>query len=89
MQAHVPWGNGWIYWDTAGCCSGEENRIEADANDFVHWGDDDGPMWNHYAFVKDGEEKTIWINGELFHDGINSAPLPSDIEDLFIGSNLI
>jgi hypothetical protein len=87
FQAHVPWANGRIYWDTAGCCSGEEHRIEADANDFVEWGDDDGPRWNHYAFVKDGKEKTIWVNGELFHEGINSAPLPLDIEDLFIGSN--
>lgn len=26
-QAHIPWSNGQIYWDTAGCCDGRTTRI--------------------------------------------------------------
>ena len=80
MQAHVPWGNGNIYWDTAGCCNGGAQRINANATGNQIWRE-----WNHYAFVKSGSYKAIYVNGELFHDGDNSAPLPTDITYLNVG----
>ena len=82
LQAHVPWSNGSIYWDTAGCCNGGTQRINADANDFGQ----DWTEWNHYVFIKSGSLKEIWINGELFLDGDNTSPLPTNINKLWIGA---
>ena len=82
MQAHAPWSNGNIYWDTAGCCNGGTQRINADATDNQVWEE-----WNHYAFVKSGSYKAIYVNGELFHDGDNTAPLPTDITYLNVGGD--
>ena len=82
MQAHAPWSNGNIYWDTAGCCNGGTQRINADATDNQVWEE-----WNHYAFVKSGSYKAIYVNGELFHDGDNTAPLPTDIAYLNVGGD--
>ena len=78
-QAHVPWGGGDIYWDTAGCCGGGDTRINKG------WGGD-YHSWNHFAFVKNGDTKQIFINGELFHEGENTNPLPMDFNQLHIMS---
>jgi hypothetical protein len=78
----VPWSNGNIYWDTAGCCDGGTQRINADANDFGQ----DWTEWNHYVFIKSGDYKEIWINGELFLDGENTGALPTNINKLWIGA---
>ena len=82
MQAHAPWSNGNIYWDTAGCCNGGTQGINADATDNQLWEE-----WNHYAFVKSGSYKAIYVNGELFHDGDNTSPLPTDITYLNVGGD--
>ena len=38
-QAHVPWGNNAIYFDTAGCCNGGTQRINKGWNgdEFLKW----------------------------------------------------
>jgi hypothetical protein len=77
-QGHVPWSNGHIYWDTAGCCGGD-TRIEK------LW-EGDWSTWNHFAFVKNGDAKEIWINGELHHSGSNNGVLPGDISRLAVGA---
>jgi hypothetical protein len=77
-QGHVPWSNGHIYWDTAGCCGGD-TRIEK------LW-EGDWASWNHFAFVKNGDTKEIWINGELHHSGSNNGVLPGDISRLAVGA---
>ena len=79
-QAHVPWGNGDIYWDTAGCCGGGDTRINK------AWGGNYS-SWNHFAFVKNGNTKQIFINGELFHQGNNSKRLFGDWTVAGIGSS--
>ncbi|MDA7676551.1 PA14 domain-containing protein [bacterium] len=78
-QAHVPWGGGDIYWDTAGCCGGGDTRINKG------WGGD-YHTWNHFAFIKNEDLKQIFINGELFHEGENTNPLPMDFNQLHIMS---
>ena len=78
-QAHVPWGGGDIYWDTAGCCGGGDTRINKG------WGGD-YHSWNHFAFIKNEDTKQIFINGELFHEGENTNPLPMDFNQLHIMS---
>ena len=80
FQAHIPWGNNNIYFDTAGCCGGGDTRIVKLAEiDFLEW--------HHFVFVKDGENKSIYIDGELFHEGVNTAPLFDDWTYLAIGSS--
>ena len=67
-----------VYFNINGSLEGElsvgdELSIESR---FIQWQDDEGPLWHHYAFVKDGDLKQIWIDGELLHDGVNTEPLP-------------
>lgn len=84
-QGHVPWGNSQIYFDTVGCCGAATQRINAPISAL---GDDNFSFleWHHYAFVKDGSTKSIWIDGELFLEGENSLPLPFDFTELVIGA---
>ena len=79
-QAHIPLSNDQIYWDTAGCCDGRTTRINRG------W---DGGLgkWHHFVFLKDGDRKAIYIDGELFHEGNNSARLKADWSVAAIGSN--
>ncbi|MCP4839633.1 MAG: LamG domain-containing protein, partial [Planctomycetes bacterium] len=83
IQAHIPWGNENIFFDTAGCCVGTTQRINL-ANAGFEWTE-----WHHYVFVKDGGHKSIWIDGTLFHEGDNSLALPSDFDFLYIGGNQV
>ncbi|MEZ5329587.1 MAG: LamG-like jellyroll fold domain-containing protein [Verrucomicrobiales bacterium] len=81
-QAHVPWdAAGNIYFDTVGCCDGGTQRGTFTAGvDFL-----DGE-WHHYAFVKDGEDKRVYIDGALEYETVNTSPLPDDFTALWIGS---
>jgi hypothetical protein len=80
FQAHIPWGGGDIFFDTAGCCGGGDTRINK-ASDVEYM------EWHHYVFIKDGDHKEIWIDGELFHEGENTTALFDDWNTLGIGSN--
>ncbi len=86
FQAHVPWGDSNIYFDTSGCCEADTQRINADINNFngytgdPTWWED----WHHFAFVKDGSEKRIYIDGLLFHWG-GGDPLMTDFTNLVMG----
>jgi hypothetical protein len=79
LNAHVPWGDAVVYWDTSGCCDGTQ-RISKPEPDPNRW----RGRWNHYVFIKDGPTKSIWQNGALFHEGQNTARLTA-IRGLFIG----
>jgi len=85
FQAHLPWSNGNIYFDTQGCCATPGQRINAPVADF-----DDNPDfmndWHLYSFSKKGGVKEIRIDGELFLDGVDADPLTADVTGLFIGS---
>jgi hypothetical protein len=81
MSAHATWGDNNFYFDSAGCCDGATQRISGpnDLN-FVE-------EWHHIVFQKNGEQKEIWVDGELKVSGINTAPLPSDLTNLYIGTS--
>ena len=79
-QAHVPWGNNAIYFDTAGCCNGGTQRIQKG------WSNAEFLKWQHYTFVKDGPNKRIYINGNLWHQGRNTLALKSDWNRATIGA---
>ena len=57
-QAHMPWSDGTIYWDTGGCCGGDTRLNQAPAGH-------DFNTWHLYSFVKRGTTKEIWIDGNL------------------------
>ena len=82
-QAHVPWSDSIIYWDTGNggdCCSGSARMFKAEP-DPTKW----KGRWNHYAFIKDGARKEIWQNGALWHEAINNYPLTT-LRQLTVGS---
>jgi len=91
FQAHLPWSDNSIYFDTAGCCIVDETRISLglvgfpsyDAVGNTTWWT---ARWHHFAFVKDTIIKTIYIDGEFFHNGYGITPLPTDIARLWIGA---
>ncbi len=86
FQAHVPWDNSHIYFDT-GCCTTDTQRLEGDFTaspdftDATYW-----TAWHHYVFAKKGATKQVWVDGKLFLDGTGADPLHADISKLFIGS---
>ncbi len=79
LNAHAPWSDRTIYWDTAGCCD-ETTRISKPEPSSIRWQGE----WNHYVFIKNGDRKEIWQNGVLFHEGNNPSPL-TPIRNFTIG----
>ncbi len=80
IQAHAPWGDGTIYWDTGGCCDGTMRTSGQPVNP-VDW-----TAWRHLALVKEGDAKYIYVDGVLEITGFNTAPLPGNYSELFIGN---
>ena len=85
-QAHVPWSDSTIYFDTSGCCDVDLTRISLNIDQFPGYTGDASwwQQWHHFAFVKDGAEKRIYINGQLFHSG-GGDPLKTDFTTLLMG----
>ncbi len=81
-QAHTPWSNGTIFFDTAGCC-GADTRVSGETLE-----DDVLMEWNHFAFIKNGEMKEVWHNGERVLDGSGAAPFYEDFAGLYIGNGI-
>ena len=86
-QAHVPWGNNNIYFDSAGCCAGGAQRISGPVNVIPEYTDTWWfDSWHLFVFSKKADNKQVWIDGVLFLEGTGAAPLPQDFTDLWIGS---
>ena len=85
-QAHVPWSDSTIYFDSSGCCGADTQRINLNIDQFPDYTGDATwwQQWHHFAFVKDGAEKRIYINGKLFHSG-GGDPLKTDFTSLLMG----
>jgi hypothetical protein len=86
FQAHAPWSDSTVYFDSAGCCEAETQRINLNIDQFggytgepTWWN-----SWHHFAFVKNGAVKEIYIDGQLFHSG-GGNPLPTDFSNLILG----
>jgi hypothetical protein len=85
IQAHTPWGDGNIYFDTAGCCDAGTQRISGNV---IAFEPDFATGWHHLVFIKNGSTKQVWVNGQLFLEGNNTLPLPVDFNRLVIGADL-
>ncbi len=81
FQSHLPWTDRRIYFDTQGCC-GSDTRIDIDPTATGH----EFSAWHHYAFVKDGRDKRLYIDGRLVHRGINATAMSVDFSAMFIGA---
>ncbi len=88
-QAHVPWADNTIYFDTAGCCGADTQRINGSIENFseytwdLTWWTEN---WHFFVFSKKAEIKQVWIDGLLFLEGSNTSPLPTDFTALYIGA---
>jgi len=86
FQAHVPWSDGTIYFDSAGCCAADTQRISQNIDQLATYTGEATwwNSWHHYAFVKNGAVKEIYIDGVLFLSG-GGDPLPTDFTNLILG----
>jgi hypothetical protein len=85
-QAHTPWSDENVYFDSAGCCNAEETRISAAGSTIP--GFTDATWWNgwhHWVFLKNGLTKQIWVDGQLFLEG-SGNPLPTDFARIWLGA---
>jgi hypothetical protein len=80
LGCHIPWGDGTIYFDVAGCC-GATQRIQQAEPDSTKW----KGQWNHYAFVKEQTFTRIYQNGVLWLEGDGKDPL-GPITEVFFGA---
>ena len=92
FQAHTPWSDDSIYFDTMGCCDASTQRINAAITDFADYaavGDDSfwTNKWHHFVFTKKADQKNIFIDGKLFLNGSSSAPLKADFTELALGTD--
>ena len=84
FQAHVPWSDDTIYFDTG---NGGPNRISGNINTFAGWSSDAfWTNWHNFVLLKTGGHKEVWIDGQMFLSGDGAAPLATDISQLFIAS---
>ncbi|MHC4756895.1 MAG: LamG domain-containing protein, partial [Planctomycetota bacterium] len=80
-SAHIPWGNGNVYWDT-GYDGSNYDRISTALPPEFQKG-----AWVHWAFTKDvdtGDQK-MYINGELFHSGSGMTRPMTGVNEFTIG----
>ena len=90
FQAHAPWSDDNIYFDTDGCCGATTERINASITTFAPYkavsNDTFWTSWHNFVFVKNTTNKFIYIDGVLFLKGTNTAALPQDFINLYMGS---
>ena len=89
FQAHTPWSDDTIYFDTMGCCDGTTQRISANISEFGGYGPDDTwwNKWHQFVFTKKGDQKNIYIDGQLFLNGSSSNPLKADFTEIGLGTD--
>ncbi len=78
FQAHVPWSDGSIYFDTSGCCDPPQ-RLSG-------FGSTQPGVWEHFVFQKDGGHKEVWKNGVKILEGDGFTSLPKDFTRFVIGA---
>ncbi len=83
FQAHVPWSDTNIYFDTAGCCAGTQRLSGPTGDPSLYSG-----QWNHWVFLKDGGAKRVYVNGSILLEDPEedqTAEIPA-ITGLWLGS---
>jgi len=86
FQAHAPWSNNNVYFDTAGCCAGGTQRVNGDIATYENFDDNFWSEWHLWSFSKDGDLKEVRIDGNLFLESTGADPLTADVMDFWVGS---
>ncbi|NIP92359.1 MAG: hypothetical protein GWO24_02330 [Akkermansiaceae bacterium] len=80
IQAHIPWGNGTIFFDQSGCCAGGSERLTVGSGVNAN-------EWQHYVFRRDEEgNRDIFVDGVSVAQSGGAAPLEPFNGVLNIGS---
>jgi len=89
FQAHVPWSDDNIYFDTDGCCDAATQRINALITDFAGYTGDDTwwNKWHQFVFTKKADQKNVYIDGQLFLNGSSTGPLGNAFTELALGTD--
>lgn len=87
LQAHVPYGDGTVFFDTSGCCTIPAQRLQSGTGTVLpgfNW-----QQWHHFALVKDGAAKQIWIDGQLLASQTTGvSALLGDWTEILLGQQL-
>ncbi|MBT7875688.1 MAG: LamG domain-containing protein, partial [Verrucomicrobia bacterium] len=85
FQAHVPWSNGNIYFDSMGCCANPTQRINGAPGEDHEWIEE----WHHYAFIKNEDYKAVYVDGALLLETADggATELTVDVTRFWIGSD--
>ncbi len=83
VMSHLPWGNSNVYFDTGGGASTPSQRINTAMPATTFNG-----RWNHWVFIKDGNNKTVYNNGVAIPalTQSNATANIGDIHRFFVGS---
>lgn len=86
LQAHLPWGDGTLYFDHSGCCTVPAQRLTVAGSTIpgLSW-----QQWTHVALIKNGGSKQTWINGQLVASHASgAAALTGDWTEVLLGRTL-
>ena len=86
FQAHLPWGNGIVYFDTVGCCDVPGSRLNGGVQNVappLNWGE-----WHHVVLVKNKGAKEVWVNGQLaLGQASGAVALATDWLGMYLGQS--
>jgi hypothetical protein len=92
FQAHTPWSDNNVYFDTGGgCCDGSTQRISLGIDQFPGFTGDttDTSWWQNwrlYTFSKKADVKEVYIDGTLFLQGSSLNPISTLINEMIIAA---
>lgn len=79
LNAHSPWSDGNVYYDTAGCCTGGVHRLSGPLNPVIG-------QWELIAFVYDNGNKSIYKGTTLINSGSGFLPLTTDHTNFYVAN---
>jgi dienelactone hydrolase len=81
FNVHLPWDNGWIYWDAG--YDGGYDRISKAGDPLVYQG-----SWHHWAFTKNADTGSmkIYLDGELWQSGTGKTRSMAGVTSFKLGS---
>lgn len=80
LNAHSPWSDGNVYFDTAGCCD-PPNRIFGVMGAVIG-------EWQHVSFIFNNGIREVYLNSTLVASGGGGLSLAADFNAFYIGNDL-
>ncbi len=80
--AHPTWVNNYIYFDQAGCCDDNRERVYGDVSKY-------SKDYAFYCIRKTNNERAIYVNGLKLHTrNTSGAPININMDSMIIGRDL-